>query len=122
MYESHQVIPIHKSKEQDLRTDYRPISLFPALSKMLEQVMHKRLYSFLQKSNILYKHQYGFRKPTIDAVSELVKDTLISLEEQEHTVALFLDLNKAFDMIGNKIMLRKLQNYGIWGITLDWFF
>ncbi len=43
------VIPIFKSKEHDLLTNYRPISLLPALSKILEKVMHKRLYSFLEK-------------------------------------------------------------------------
>ncbi len=73
------VISIYKSKEHALLTNYRPISLLPVLSKILEKVMHKRLYSFLKKNNVLYKHQYGFRKKrsTIDAVSKFVKETLI---------------------------------------------
>ena len=55
----------------------------------------------------------------IDAVSKFAKDTLISLEEQEHIIALFVDLSKAFDTIDHKIMLMTLQNYGIRGSALD---
>ncbi len=58
----YKVIPIYKYKEHDLLKNYRPISLLPAISKILEKVIQKRLYSFLVKNNVLHKHQYRFRK------------------------------------------------------------
>ena len=85
------VLPLYKSKESNKFTNYRPISLLPSLSKILERVVHKRLYSFLQDHNLLHKYQYGFRKKrsTVDAVTEFVKDRLLALDNNEHTVAVF---------------------------------
>jgi hypothetical protein len=58
------VIPIYKCKDRNLYSNYRPISLLPSLSKILEKVMQKRLYNFFESSNLLCKSQYGFRKKT----------------------------------------------------------
>ncbi len=76
------IIPVYKAKEHNLFTNYRPISLLPILSKILEKVMHSRVYSCLKKNNILYKHQYGFQKgcSTIDAVTQFVHDTPLALD------------------------------------------
>jgi len=52
--------PIYKSGERSLPSNYRPISLLPALSKILEKVIYKRLFDHLYNNVILYKHQYGF--------------------------------------------------------------
>ena len=54
------VIPIHKSKNKQVFDNYRPISLLPTLSKVLERVMHNRLYNFLNSDGLLYDKQYGF--------------------------------------------------------------
>jgi hypothetical protein len=54
--------PIHKSGEASNFNNYRPISLLPAFSKLLEKLMYHRLLSFINKHSIIYKHQYGFRK------------------------------------------------------------
>ncbi len=95
------VLPLYKSKEKDQMTNYRPISLLPALSKVLEKVIHKRVYSFLNGNSRLYKHQYGFRKrhSTMDAVAQFVYDSLLAYDNNEYTIAVFLDLSKAFDTI-----------------------
>ncbi len=57
----------------------------------MEKIIHKRLYKFLDKHNILYKSQYGFSKnrSTIDAVVEFVKERLLAYERKEHTIAIF---------------------------------
>ncbi len=74
--------------------NYRPISLLPALSKVLEKVIHKRLESVLHSKNRLYKHQYGFRKKhsTIDPVTQFINDSLLAYDNNEYTLAVFLDI------------------------------
>ena len=56
------IIPIYKEKDKKKISNYRPISLLPVLSKILEKVVHKNLYTFLEKNKVLYPSQYGFRK------------------------------------------------------------
>ncbi len=73
--------------------------------------------TFLDTNNQLHKHQYDFRKgySTVNAVSEFVQDTLQAFEDKQYTVAVFLDLSKAFDTIDHKMLLYKLSNHGIRG-------
>ena len=56
------VQPIYKNEDQTLIKNNRPISLLPAISKVFEKIIFNQLYSFLQKHNIIFKSQYGFRR------------------------------------------------------------
>ncbi len=117
------VIPLYKNKEKNLMTNFRPISLLSALSKLLEKVIHKRLYGFLQSNDRLYKHHYGFRKKhsTTDTVTQFINDTLLAYDNNEYTLAVLLDLSKAFDTIDHVTLLKKLEHNGIRGLALKWF-
>ena len=77
------VVPIYKSKDQKQLSNYRPISLLPSISKILEKVIHKHVYNFLNHQNIFYQSQYGFRPKhsTINAVMEFTSDILKSIEK-----------------------------------------
>ena len=67
--------------------------------------------------------QYGFRpnRSTIDAATDLTFDVLSSLDRNDMCLSVYLDLSKAFDTINHKILLNKLEYYGIRGRTLEWF-
>ena len=117
------VIPIFKAKNKELFTNYRPISLLPVISKILEKVVHCRLYSFLTRYNILNDSQYGFRHKhsTINAITEFTNDIMSSFDMKHTSLAVYLDLSKAFDTMYHSILLKKMEHYGIWGISLEWF-
>ena len=117
------VIPIFKSKNKELFTNYRPISLLPVISKILEKAVHCRLYSFLTRYNILNDSQYGFRHKhsTINAITEFTNDIMSSFDVKHTSLAVYLDLSKAFDTIDHSILLKKMEHYGIRGISLEWF-
>jgi retron-type reverse transcriptase len=114
-------IPIYKAKENNKLGNYRPISLLCSLSKIFEKLIHVRLYSFFVHHNLIYTQQYGFlpKHSTQDAVHHLHNTIVNSIENQEFTVGIFLDLSKAFDTINHQILINKLSNYGVRGNTLQ---
>ena len=116
-------VPRYKAKERYYMTNYRPISLLLTLSKILEKIVYKRTVKFLDSNNIIYNSQYGFRKKhsCTDAVMELCTEILKARENNLNTISVFLDLSKAFDTLDPKILLSKLEIYGMRGTVLDWF-
>ena len=117
------VIPIHKEGATDDLNNYRPISLLSIFDKIIEKLMHLRLYSFLQTHNILYEKQFGFRKnsSTSLALNEIVEKIRQSIDNKKHGCGIFIDLRKAFDTLNHEILLSKLEHYGIRDIALTWF-
>ena len=118
-----EVIPLHKGKSRDLPENYRPISLLITISKVLEKLVYKRVYNFLDSNGSLYTSQYGFRSNhlTDNAVTELLGEVLKNLENKKYTLAIFLDLSKAFDTLEHEVVIKKLARYGIRGTCLEWF-
>lgn len=116
------VIPIHKKGDLCNPNNYRPISLLSIFNKILEKLVQKRLDDFLEKYEILNHYQYGFRKKhsTTLAVTNTLDDCYQSIDNNNVVLGLFLDLEKAFDTVDHKILLAKLDNYGIRGKMNDW--
>ena len=107
----------------DLTINYRPISLLITTSKVLEKLIYKRVYSFLETNNILFFSQYGFRtkRSCEQAIMEVVGYALQAKNKSEECACLYLDLSKAFDTLDHNILLKKLNNYGIRGTANMWF-
>ena len=118
------VTPVFKANNKKEFSNYRPISVLPCFSKILEKIMYKRVVKYLDKHNMLFESQYGFRKKkhsTNLATIELVTKILQAIDNNEYTIGVFLDLAKAFDTVNHEILLKKLEHYGIRGIALEWF-
>lgn len=116
------VTPIYKSGDNQLCINYRPVSVLTCLSKIFERCMYNRLFKFLESNNVLNDCQFGFRKDSSPelALSLLVERITRALDAKENAVGLFIDLSKAFDTVNFKILLQKLEIYGIRGTPLKW--
>lgn len=117
------VKPLFKKGDEADMGNYRPITLIPVISKIFEKAMAKRVNSFIAHHKIIKREQYGFQegKSTSLACFSLVKYVTEALNNKHLTLALFLDMSKAFDSVSHKILLKKLFDYGIRGVALDWF-
>ena len=118
-----EVVPLYKSKEHYLETNYRPISLLTTMSKILEKIMYQRVYSFLQNTGQIYENQYGFHAnhSCEHAIGQVVGTLIKGLENCLYSACILLDLSKAFDTIEHSILLEKIEMYGIRGNALSWF-
>ena len=117
------VIPIHKNGSTQDMNNYRPISLLSIFDKIMEKIMHERLYKFLELNNILYSKQFGFRKnnSTIDALIKITDKIRESVDKGKYGCGIFIDLRKAFDTVNHNILLLKMEHYGVRGPSLQWF-
>ena len=114
-----EVRPLYKKGDASDIANYRPVSLLTSFSKIIEKLIHKRLYHFLEQNDILVKDQHGFRKgrSTETAAFSFFNNILESLDSKKTVGGLFLDLQKAFDCVDHDILLAKLNFYGINGIS-----
>ncbi|XP_077995944.1 uncharacterized protein LOC144449300 [Glandiceps talaboti] len=117
------VLPFYKKGQINEPGNYRPISVLPVISKIVERIANKRLMNFLEGFNILYDHQYGFRKKYSCKLSliSLIQSLQEELDKRNSTLGIFIDFSKAFDTVNHNILLAKLEHYGIRGLPLKWF-
>ena len=116
------IIPLHKSGDTMNISNYRPVSVLPIFSKILERIMYNRLINFINKNEILYKYQFGFRSnhSANMALITLVDKIMSALDNGNIVIGLFLDLKKAFDTVNHRILIDKLFHHGIRGVALNW--
>ena len=115
--------PLFKKGSTTEPKNYRPISLLPLISKLIEKVIHDQTQNFLFENNILYKYQSGFRKnhSTDSCLSYLNDKILQGFDSGKITGMILIDLQKAFDTIDHKILLDKLVYIGFSKNAIEWF-
>ena len=93
------VTPIHKKGDSLDCNNYFPVSLTSNLSKLLEKLVHKRFYNFLEKHKLLYQNQYAFHKKhfTNYALIDINEKIRSELDQNIFACGIFIDLPKAFD-------------------------
>ena len=118
-----EVAPVHKGKSKMIHVNYRPISILPIFSKVIEKLMYKRLSSLILKNKILFPMQYGFQegKSTELAINALLNKVTEVLDNKMKSYSVFLEFAKAFNTVNHNILLKKLEYYGIRGSSLEWF-
>lgn len=114
------MVPVFKKGDPSLMANYRPITILPLFSKLIEKLIVIRLMNYLNKFNILTPHQFGFRSnySTEHALIEFTDTIKKFIDNGSWGGAVFIDFTKAFDTINHIILFAKLQSFGIRGPAL----
>lgn len=117
------VIPIEKIRNTKKCEEFRPINMIAIEAKILEKVVHIQLEKHMEEHNLISKYQSGFRKKhSCEAlINLLIANWKMAVYDKKVIVAVFIDLRRAFETVDRKILLHKLESYGIGDVELTWF-
>ena len=116
------VSPIYKAGSRSSAANYRPVSLLPTVSKVMEREIAEVIIAHMNRHNLFSDAQHGFRK-TRSCVSNLLialDDWTQALDAGHGVHVCYLDISKAFDRVNHNILIQKLKSYGILGNLLEW--
>jgi hypothetical protein len=113
LWKTTKVIPIHKKGDKSDIENYRPVAIISTPAKLMEIILHKRLWDSV--SHLIIDEQHGFR-PTRSIVTNLLCfNTFVEkrLDERSQVDVVYTDFQKAFDKVDHDILLRKLNDVGL---------
>ena len=116
------VIPLFKGGDRSDVGNFSPVSLLPLPGKLIAKIVHNKISVFFNALNVLSDCQSGFRKgySMVSCVADFTDAIFTGMNEGEVTMAVFVDLRKAFDTVNHKILRKKLAFYGIRDKHIDW--
>ena len=122
-FKSSHVTPLFKGGDPTSPTNYRPVSLLPIISRILEAFVKKQLTTYLESAQLLPTSQFAYRKQhsTEDALALAVNRWSLAKSRREYTGVVFVDMSKAFDRVQHERLLTELFSLGISGTPLTWF-
>jgi len=113
-----EVRPLFKKEDITEFSNYRPISVLTSFTKIVEKIIYKSLYIYLNDNNILVNDQYGFtEKLSTETATYILLNNVLSSLDGRNLAGLFSELHKACDCVNHEILLAKMKFYGISGIA-----
>ena len=111
--------PIFKKGARTDPKNYRPISLLPLVSKIVEKSIHFQI----NKKKLIYMYQWGSRKnhSTDFCVAQLTDFILTGMDKQMHPSMILVDLQKAFNTLDQRVLLEKMKDFGFRTSGIKWF-
>ena len=116
------VTPLPKSGNSKDVGNLRPVSILPLPSKLIEKIVHNRVYNHCNNNKLLDEKQGGFRPnhSTVSTTSFFLNDLYTAMNDNETTIAVYIDAMKAFDTVNHNILINKLEYFGIRGRCAKW--
>ena len=117
------VAPIFKDGDKSIRSNYRPISVLPVVSRLFEKLVFNQLYKYLDSNRLLSNGQSGFRLlfSTLTCLLKTTDEWYDGFDNGYMIGSVFIDLRKAFDTVNHEILCQKLEHYGVCDRNLSWF-
>ena len=117
------ITPLYKEGDRNLASNYRPISVLPVISKVMERLIHDQVYDHIREHGLLSEAQFGFRKhhSTTTCILKLLDHIYLNMDKGMMTGVVFLDLKKAFDTVDHEILLHKLISFNLSVESVLWF-
>ena len=113
------ITPLFKKDDRTLFTNYRPISLLPIFSRVIEKVIGIQINDFFVENKLFFNHGFRSGHSTELAALELTDRIITALDNHNTPLNIFIDLSKAFDTLDHTILLDKLLYYGIRGTAYN---
>jgi hypothetical protein len=116
------ILPLDKKKAKSSATNYRPVSILPSCSKIMEEMVRQQLAQYCRTQNIIPSPQHGFQtgKSTITALGAVTHDLKAMKQAGLEVGCPLFDLSAAFDLLDADILARKLKIYGATETTTAW--
>ena len=117
------ITPIFKDGDRAEKSNYRPISVLPVISKLFEKLVFNQLYQYMKENGLFTSDQSGFLRlhSTLTCLLKMSDDWYTGLDLGKLVGLVFIDLKKAFDTVDHDILCKKLELYGVQLRELSWF-